>query len=239
MNPLVIAIMITGKDQMRIELARNVGIRNFDEQDYPNKKMVIVNHGNEKVLPSARNDIHEIMVDKAAFSLGDLRNIALELVPINALWYVHDDDDIRHPKYVSYMVDNLLKNKAVAVFMKYRLEYNLTNGYSFVMKFEGGTTHVMAMKLDRLRYLDVDTLEDVNLQDDLKAFKKKYVLLDNDPRMYIRTIHNSNTSPFAISSRDSLRPFTSDSMYKEYNITEKQKEYVERAVQKYYGVSES
>ena len=234
-NPCVYAIMITGKDRKRIMFARLIGIKNFDGQDYPNKKMIIVNHGDTPVLENPRNDIYELMVEKGDMTSGDLRNLALELVPINGCWITFDDDDNRVNNYLSFMVNTLLETKSIAVFLKNRLEYNLANGFTFKSHFSYGNTHILCIKLDRLRYTSVNTLEDVNLQKDIKSFKKKYVAIDNDPKMYIRIIHQNNTSPFALDSRDHIMNFASTSYYKESNASEDEKEFAQKVIKDKYG----
>jgi hypothetical protein len=225
--------MITNSDK-RLKFAREVGIRNFEQQDYLNKRMIIVNHGKTKVLENQTYPkYYELMVNKTNLSLGDLRNLSLELVPLNSIYVIWDDDDIRTPNYISYLVDKLLKERAFAIFIKYRIEYILPTGYSYIHKFENGTTHIMSWKLDKLRYLDLNTLEDVNLQDDLSRFHKKYIRLDNDPKMYLRVNHGSNTSPFALPNRTSISPNNPLSMYKEYEISPEDKAYADAMIKKY------
>jgi hypothetical protein len=234
LEPTVYAIMVTGKDERRVAFARHIGIKNFDMQDYQHKKMIIVNHGNTKVLTRPRDDIFELMVTKGNMTLGDLRNIALELVPLNAIWYVHDDDDFRQTHYISHLLTTLLKSKSIAVFLKNRLEYNLANGFTFKSSFSYGNTHIMCIKLDRLKYMSKDTLEDTSLQKDIKSFKKKYIALDNDPKLYIRIIHQNNTSPFAHDSRKEVVNYAKESYYQEHDAAEDEKKYAQEIIQKYY-----
>lgn len=237
MNPPVYCLLVTGKDSQRLEFARKVAIPNFNQQTYPNKFMIIVNHidSREKVLTKSQRNIHEVLINKQNFTLGDLRNYSMELVPLGALFYTFDDDDTRHPKYLEIMVNALVKEKAIACFMKNRMEYNIKNGYTFKSHFKYGNTHVLCYKIDRLRFMDLDTLEDVRLQDDLASFHKKYVALDNDPRMYIRIIHGSNTSPFATTDRETIRRPNRFSGYSESEATPDEKAYVATIVKKNYS----
>jgi hypothetical protein len=225
--------MITNSDK-RLEFARKVGVRNYKEQDYKNKHLIIVNHGTERVLESNEENAYELMVNKGNLSLGDLRNLSLELVPLNSIFNVWDDDDIKTTNYLSILVDTLLKEKAFAIFIQYRIEYALNTQFSYIHKFENGTTHVMMWKLDKFRYLNKHTLEDVNIQENLYSFKKKYVLLDNDPKMYIRISHNlDNTSPFANSNRTNIISYNLNNLYKEYKISDYDKTYVDTIIKKY------
>ena len=233
-SPAVYGIMVTGKDEQRIAYARLIGLKNFEMQTYTNKHLIIVNHGTKPVLTHQVSNVYELMVDKTNFTLGDLRNLALQLVPLNAIWYVHDDDDFRSANYIEFMVSNLLKNKAIAVFLKNRMEYNLANGYTFKSGFAYGNTHIMCIKLERLQYMSKDTLEDTRLQTDIQSFKKKYVSIDNDPKMYVRVIHQNNTSPFAHDSRADIVKYNPSSYYQEYEATDDEKAYVKSIIAQHY-----
>lgn len=236
MKPPVYCLMVTGKDEKRLAYARQIGIPNFESQDYPNKHMIIVNHGKKPVLETQRDDIYEIMVEKGpGTTLGDLRNVSLDLVPLNACFSIFDDDDWRTPNYLSYMVDTLFKTRSIAVFMKNRLEYNLANGYTFRSHFRNGNTHILCIKLDRLRYTPLDTLEDVRLQEDIASFKKKYTAIDNDPRMYIRIIHQNNTSPFAKDSRADIVRYSPGGNYWESEASVEEKDYAARTINERYS----
>lgn len=235
MKAEVYCLMVTGKDDRRIAYARLIGIPNFDEQTYPNKKMIIVNHGDKPVLNAPRDDVYELRVEKGDMTLGDLRNLSLDLVPLNALWICWDDDDTRERDYLSSMASALFEHRAIAVFAKNRLEINLANGYTFKSRFERGNTHILCMKLDRLRYLSKDTLEDVLLQDHITSFNKKYVAIENDPRAYVRIIHQNNTSPFAKDDRDSIVEYANQSNYSELEASDEEKAYAARVVRERYG----
>mgnify|MGYP001248267730 CR=1 FL=1 len=56
--------------------------------------------------------ILEVFIDNEEIKLGTLRNIALQFVPPNAIWTTWDDDDWRHPNYISIMMKKML-NKNV------------------------------------------------------------------------------------------------------------------------------
>jgi hypothetical protein len=234
MSPPVYAILVTGKDEKRIAYARLIGIKNFDMQDYKNKKMIIINHNKLKILTTPRDDIYELQVEKNNMTLGDLRNLAFELVPLNAISITWDDDDFRAPNYISFMLNKLISSKSIAVFLKNRLEYNLANNYVFKSHFEDGNTHIMCIKLDRLRYLSKDTLEDVYLGKNLRSFNKKYLAIDNDPKLYIRIIHQNNTSPYAQDTRTEIVNYSVYSYYKESEVSEEEKAYAIDIINKYY-----
>lgn len=234
--PDVYALLVTGKDEKRSLYARVIGLKTFNNQTYEKKHMIIINHGTKPVMVYPQKNVYELMVDKGNMSLGDLRNLSLELVPMNAVFYIHDDDDYRPNNYIQYMIDHLLQTKSIAVFLKNRLEYNLANGFTFKSSFDNGNTHIMCIKIDRLRYLDKNTLEDVELQKDIKSFKKKYHAIDNDPKMYLRIIHQNNTSPHVSDERKSIVKYSDKSYYKEYEVTKDEKEYVDKIIKEFYGI---
>ena len=190
MLPCVHSIMITGKDSRRVMFARLIGLKNFNMQTYKNKQLIIINHGKTPIMLKPQDNVYEMMIEKGDMTLGDLRNLSLELVPIDGIYCIFDDDDFRKSNYIEFMVNTLLETKSIAVFMKNRMEYNLANGFTFKSSFDQGNTHIMSIKLDRLRYLSKSTLEDTQLGSDLRSFKKKYTAIDNDPTMYIRIIHH-------------------------------------------------
>jgi hypothetical protein len=234
-TPPVYALMISGKDSKRLMYARLIGIKNFESQTYKNKHMIIINHGSVSILDQPKDNIYEVMINKGNMTLGDLRNLSLEMVPLNAIYYICDDDDWRTSNYIEYMVNELLKTKSIAVFLKNRIEYNLANGYTFNSHFTMGNTHIMSIKLDRLRYMSKDTLEDTGLQSEIASFKKKFTAIDNDPKMYIRIIHENNTSPFATDDRDSITKYDDDGNYREYESTDSEKKYASEIVKIHYG----
>lgn len=235
MQPRVYCLLITGKDTKRIAYSRLIGVKNFYVQTYPHKTLIIVNHGTEPVLLQPHENVYEMRVEKGDMTLGDLRNLSLDLVPMNGVFCIFDDDDWRSPDYLSIMIDALISSKSVAVFLKNRLEYNLQKHYCFVSHFEQGNTHILGYKIERLRYTSKDTLEDTNLQYDLKSFGKKFLALDNDPKMYLRIIHDNNTSPHARMNPESITVYSKDSYYKESEASPDQTAYAKSIIKTRYS----
>lgn len=228
--------MITGKSDDRAWYAINIGIRNFNMQNYTKKILIIVNHG--KKLDIQQDNIIQYTFPKNNMTLGTLRNYSLEKVPYNGIYCIWDDDDFRPHNYLSIMHHALKYNNVDAVFIKNRTEFNLVSGFSFTSRFENGTTHIFARKLDVLKYNNVDTLEDTDLQKDLIKYKKKYITLDNSPQMYIRIIHGNNTSPYAVTDRNKITNYDKSSTYKEFDISTVDKEYVNNIIKTYYNINE-
>jgi hypothetical protein len=201
-QPIINCLMITGKTDQRIEYARHA-LQNFQEQTYPYKRLVILNHNTihrvlESTWTSWPQDVYEFMIDKDAESLtlGSLRNISLELVGHDDLWTVWDDDDWRSSSYLSTLYEAMSPLKGdVCVAFQNRMEYNVNTGFVWRSKLRSGFPHVLAKFDRRVRYLDKDTMEDLNLITDYAKYGR-VVIIDNDPSMYIRLVHGTNTSSY-------------------------------------------
>lgn len=238
MVPKLYCVMITGKNEDRYKFVP-IAISNFNSQSYPNKHLIVINHGPKSIteLSIPRQDnVYEIMFSKhESITLGDMRNFAHELVPFGAIWTVWDDDDWRHRKYLQILYDELHNNNADAVFIKNRLDVNVNTNYVYKSKFEKGTPFFFGKKIDALKYLSKDSLEDIRLQNDLEMFHKKIIFFNNDPRLYIRTIHGSNTSLYVDHNKKDIVIYSDQSMYHEYDATEKEKSYAQKIIRLYFN----
>lgn len=208
----IYCIMITGKDDQRLRWAR-LAVENFKSQDYPNKRLIIINHSknlNNRVLTNndGTDGIVEIHVEKSpTMLLGHMRNMALELVPFNALWTPWDDDDIRAPNYLSFLAKHMTSLHHAVAFTD-RMEVNLQNKFVWRVSLKpNGTVHILCRASDkRVRYLLRDTMEDVNLHRDiLRLGHQINVVQDNDPTLYIRLVHGNNTSLYVDPNRAELK----------------------------------
>ena len=86
----------------------------------------------------------------------------------------------------------------------------------------------------RLKYASLDTLEDLKLKDDLKLFRKKITIYNNDPKLYIRYIHNNNTSPYVVKTKKSKIQYDKNSDYQEYELNDNDKIYANNIYNQYY-----
>jgi hypothetical protein len=225
-------LMITGKDDTRYKFAK-VGIINFNYQSYPNKYLIIINHGHKKLLADKIDNIIEIMVDKKGKTLGDLRNLSLSYVPNGSIWTTWDDDDWRVENYLEELYDVLTKNDADVVVFKNRIDYNLNNNASWIASFDTGTMIFTMYKDPKIVYDSLDSNEDRVIKDNINTFKK-VIIHDNDPIFYVRNIHKTNTSIFVDATRNSHIQYADTSDYHEYPVTDKQKEYTNEIYNKYY-----
>jgi hypothetical protein len=211
-------------------------IKNFNEQTYPNKTLIVINHSpGKKLIPETPN-VFEFIVDKEQehFSLGELRNIALEgFVPNNALWTTFDDDDIRSKYYLEQLCKRILYHNIDLLFLKNRLEYNINNGFVYRSQFKSGMPFFIAKKYNGFKYLNVDSLEDVQVGQDYIKAGKKVAKFNNDSRIYIRVIHNTNTSLFVNNEKNSIVEYDEHNNYREFEATEEEKLFVKNKTYDY------
>lgn len=241
---LVVCIMITGKNACREHFAKRA-IDNFYEQDYPNKRLVIINHSPDyRVLQSDKSDmIYEFHVPKTPpTTLGDLRNIALAMVPPDAIWTTWDDDDYRAPDYLSIMLNALNKTNADVLAFKHRTEYNINNGFVWNIHLETGFPLLFAKQDMRVLYKRQDTMEDTDMLSNYRKLGKKITIHDNDPRLYIRLVHGSNTSLYVDRNKEHVASTTSAPStaspsfpYSENTVSESESERVQNLVNNFYS----
>lgn len=234
-HPPIYCIMITGKNEDRYKFV-DIAVRNFNEQTYENKYLLIINHGSKSLEEIVDDRIIEVRFNKTErLTLGDMRNYALDLVPLDALWTIWDDDDWRHSRYIELMYKNMKDHKADVVFIKNRLEYNLSNGFVYRARFEKGMPFVLAKKNEVIRYLQKDSLEDIRLLNDFELHSKKIYLISNDPRWYIRTLHGQNTSLYVDGNKSAIIQYGEGSSYQEFDATSGERAYTQKIIERYFG----
>lgn len=225
-KPKITCIMVTGKDASRKNFAEQA-IRNFQEQTYPNKTLLIINHGTYSL--QAAPDVTEIRITKDEHTtLGDVRNFALEKVPLGSLWAVWDDDDYRRPDYLYKLYTWLVGNDAALVTYTSRLEYNQNTGLIWQSNIPWGSVHILAQRVPNIRYLARDTMEDVDLVSHYRTRGYRVHVKKNrkDPSIYVRLVHGTNTSLYVNAHKSSLVSNADPNSYNEYAATAKDVEYV-------------
>ena len=227
--------MVTNKTRKHF---LTIALKIYAEQTYINKVLIIINHSpEEKLIIEPIKNVHEFLVDKTQqnFTLGQLRNIALDgFVPEGGLWTTNDDDDYKHPTYLEEFIRRLTFHNLDLLFLKNRLEINLNNGFIFRSQFKKGWAFFIAKKYRDYKYLDLDTMEDKNVRDEYKKNDKKIATFNNDPNLYIRTIHNTNTSIFVVNTKNSIVNYSEDNNYREFDATYEEKKYVNNIIDSYY-----
>jgi hypothetical protein len=234
-HPAVYCIMVTGKDACRQEFAL-AAIENFKEQSYPNKYMIILNHGTRSITVPSKDNAHilHIQIEKARNTLGELRNIALQMVPFNAFWCTWDDDDYRHPDFIAILMGELLKGQNHVVAMQNRIEYNALTALKWKIRVRSGLVHILAKKDPRVTYLHKDTMEDIDLIKDYIKYGHKVHFLDNDPTIYIRLVHHTNTSMYVNNNKRQLQQSHDGSNYGEFLLDPQEERLLNKIISEYY-----
>lgn len=231
LKPEIYCIMVTGKDDCRENFAKQ-SVDNFNSQDYPRKKLIILNHSpNYKVINAIHDNIHEFVIDKEAnkMTLGDLRNIGLAMVPPDAIWTTWDDDDFRAPNYLSVMQNEMAKHDAHVLTFTERIEFNANTGYVWQMIRKSGFAILFAKQDMRILYESLDTMEDTKMLDTARALGKRvYIYSNNDPNMYIRTVHGNNTSLYAGKYKNKIAEI--ETHQKENTDSQGIQDYIERDI---------
>jgi len=196
MNPLVSAVMVTGKLPARLTLAR-AAIRSFLDQTYTASELVIINDGTQSVLPDDLKRVvlmREIMVDPGQ-GLGALRNIGIHQAHDD--WIIQwDDDDFYHPERIASQLRAAVPGKPVL--LKKQVRYSFNSNAAYVMDWNypkvpaiPGT--VLYPNKPGLKYRNLGKAEDEYFLID--NFGNDVVVLDNKdlPHLYTRFCHGSNT----------------------------------------------
>jgi hypothetical protein len=187
-EPLVSCIMPTSNRRLFVERA----VRYFRRQDYPNKQLVVVDDGQDRLgdLLAAEPDIRYIDLARKA-TLGEKRNIAVAASRGEII--VHwDDDDWYDRTRLSYQVAPLIADRADLTALKMTYMYDLaTDSIWFVsrdlheiMFFLGVHTGTIAYRRALWReagpFPDDDLAEDVAFLRRLLAREARLLRLPND-----------------------------------------------------------
>lgn len=233
MTETIYCLMITGKDEQRYKFA-NISITNFKKQTYENKKLIILNHGNQDIVKNKESNITEIKMNKTHLSLGDMRNFGLNLIPLNSLWITWDDDDWRSDNFLKILYNQLKDNDVV--FIQNRLEYNLNNRFIYKSHFSNGMPFFLTRKIEIIQYLDKDSLEDTEIYNSYVDNNFKIKIIDNDPRMYIRIIHTNNSSLYVQEEKKDIVNYSEESIYSESYPNEEETDYCFNIIKKYFNI---
>lgn len=229
----IYGIMITGKSPCRILLAKE-SIKNFMEQDYANKRLIIINHGSAPISKKEYDFVDEYMVDKGKMTLGDLRNLALSKVPYGSYWTTWDDDDYRSTSYLSFLYKKLITTGADLLAYTDRYEYNYTTGYFWKTTLKSGFVTCLAKRKRGISYNRLDTMEDKNLLNDYRMMGYKVVVIGNNPNIYLRLVHGGNTSVYVVKNKHNVIKTAHGSIWKETVVSNDVKEKYANFLYKYY-----
>jgi len=93
---------------------------------------------------------------------------------------------------------------------------------------------ILARKIDNIKYLSKESLEDIRLYLDYDIQNKKIHIINNDPRWYVRLIHGTNTSLFVDNEKKSIVNYSDESKYHEFELTDKERIYTDEIIKKYF-----
>ena len=203
-RPLVSCIMPTANRRDFVRLA----LRFFQQQDYPNKELIIVDDGQQDVsdLVSEPARVTYLRLPSRV-SIGAKRNLAcLEARgSIIAHW---DDDDWYAPSRLSFQITPLIQNEADITGLDSRYVLELASGQCwtispalhqrmFVGNIHGGTLVFRKTIFDHgVRYPDVNVAEDAALLRAAIRLGKRLVRLPN-PELFVYVRHGTNAWKFA------------------------------------------
>ena len=233
--PPIYCLMVTGYSNKRLAYAK-LAVQNFNEQTYQNKYLVIINQSKTKIVTSSYKHILEVYVNNDGKTLGELRNISLQFVPPNAIWTTWDDDDWRHKDFLSMMYKILITKKVEFLLFSNRLEYNMNTKFAFKTRMKSGTMFFFSKHDPNIQYEHVNTSEDRKVKN--YAYKNMKIFVFNNPfYMYLRLIHDDNTSVYVYKNKDSIHDTTTNQDYFEYNTTQEEKEYIDKIMYEYYKIN--
>jgi glycosyltransferase involved in cell wall biosynthesis len=186
-EPLVTAVMVTGRDSQRLAFAR-LAAACFDRQTYLNRELLIINTAIESLRPTIPN-AREIHLPRARCTLGELRNIGIE--SISGGWVIQwDDDDWHHPERIQAQMEARRSDGACLLGSQLRLSTVLSSAYvcSNTAGIHGTILHAAKIPW---RYPALARAEDTRF---LECFPR-IVALENPARLYVRIYHGANTWP--------------------------------------------
>lgn len=227
--------MVTGYTNKRLEYAK-LAIQNFKDQTYRDKYLIIINQSKKKLTTLSDKNILEVYVDNNDKTLGELRNISLQFVPPNAIWTTWDDDDWRHREFLERMYMVLTTKQVDFVLFSNRLEYNINTKFAFKTKMKSGTMCFFCKHDPNIRYEHINTSED-KIVKTYAYDNTKYFVFDNPFYIYLRLIHDDNTSIYVHDKKHTLNDTTNNKDYFEYSVTQKEKKYIDKIIYEYYKIN--
>jgi hypothetical protein len=223
--------MITGQTPQRSAYAR-LAIENFRAQVYPLKHLIVINQSETTLIPHPNPQITENVVGKTDITLGALRNLALDMIPEGEYFTTWDDDDWRSPSYLFDFVNAMQTPKSIPALTS-RYEYNLITGLTWIAFKPSGFVLFIAPNIKSIRYLNKQTMEDVEILASYKSKGYTIIPLNNAPRSYIRLVHGNNTSLYVDVNKNYM---IENPDYYEKPTTDTEKTLVTKIMQPYTNV---
>jgi hypothetical protein len=152
--PLVTCILVFGLRE-RIRMARKA-VQQFVEQVYPRKQLVIVNTTDLDVTTVPHFAIKERRVSlPRRLTLGQMRNIGLELADGDWVRPCWDDDDYYHPLQLAYQM--CFRRPGHASLLTHQMRVDINTATAYVHHQEEGIPNTMLVpRSSQARFPDVD-----------------------------------------------------------------------------------
>jgi glycosyltransferase involved in cell wall biosynthesis len=194
--PQVTCVMPTGDRPSFVKQA----IRYFQNQDYPNKELLIVDDGNEPVsdLIPDENQIRYVRLDKK-LKLGTKRNICVEESRSNLIMH-WDDDDWYASNRISDQVNAMFQKNAEVCGLQQMLFYHWQTNRGWLYKYPnyGKTWLAGGSLLYTKDFWKQSPFPDIQRASDTKFIWSRNLnsyAVPGDYRFYVAMIHHENTSP--------------------------------------------
>lgn len=200
--PIVSCIMPTHNRRLFVPQA----IKYFLHQDYPNKELIIVDDGNDRVIDLIPEDdrIKYIHQDKKS-SIGNMRNLAVEKSKGEII--VHwDDDDWYSKNRISYQVQPLLEGRSDVCGIETGFIYDIPensfwscdpslHAKMFYADIHGGSIVYFRHLWEKLaKYPDISLAEDAAF---LGALNKARIVKLPNKNVFIYIRHDTNAWKFS------------------------------------------
>lgn len=218
-DPIMFALMVTGKDKAHEYLARK-SMASFAAQTMRHKVMVVINDSPDYSLVGPPSDwlaaalpdmpesevsaacVVEIRVEPRKFTLGELRNVGINAVPVQGTWVQWDDDDWHERQYMRIKYDMMRLHGAGAITLsrQYRLFLNMNSSLVYTAHkgskygIEGTIMVHKTAAVAPIQYPALSKAEDTQYILDLMAIKTSlHPWKENPPWLYFRLYHGINT----------------------------------------------
>ena len=225
-NRSIWTLILTGATKERLEWAKWSTEQMRSQQRIKNvdiRVLILNEHPHSKVLSETEPHYREIRIDRSLphlTTLGQVRNYGLSLIPSGDYIYIADDDDYRHPSLLLKMFTHWssIDPSACMVQITRRLNFNMLTKACWQSVDTRGLVHFLGC-IDRLRqkgfkYNHVDSLEDLTIH----PLTNRLLYLDNEPWLYVRYTHSSNTSLYVDKFQD--RAQLINGAYTERDVTD-------------------
>jgi glycosyltransferase involved in cell wall biosynthesis len=197
MRPTVSCICVTGKDSFHVEHFLPAAMECFLAQTYPAGLLELILVSERELTPRLSAPRITTVLAPEARTLGDLRNAGLEAA-CGDFCIQWDDDDWHHPERIEKQVEALsdvpdLHADRAACFLRRQLCYSFASDTAFLREFPHTYIHgtILHRNLAACRYASLAREEDTLFLDHFAM----PVVLNNDPRLYLRFAHGHNTWP--------------------------------------------